>query len=234
MVADAIVHIMGNLGCKIFVHINDFVGVCPRSQGQRYFQSLHELITNLGLPVNLDEVDSPTAELTCLGISINIDNSTLAIDKQKLDTIYEECCSTFKHKYLSRQKFQSILGKLLYIHKCVHPARIFINRILHLFRNSSGKKRIKLTLEFFLDMKWSQKFLPNFNGITFFDKPTMQHQDTLHLNASLTGLGGIWSNRVYSSPILAIPGFDFKIIHLEMINILVVYDSGLNFGSIPQ
>ena len=192
----------------------------PRSEGQHYFQNLHEIITSLGLPVNPDKVNPSTAELTCLGISIIIDNSILAIDKQKLDTIYKECCITFKHRYLSRQKFQSLLSKLLYIHKCVHPARIVINRILHLFRTSSGKKRIKLTPEFFLDMRWFQKFLPKFNGITFFNKPTMQQQDILHLNASLTGLGGIWSNRVYSSPILAIPGFDLKIVLFEMINIL--------------
>ena len=221
MVADAIVYIMAKLGCKIFAYIDDFVGVCTRSKGQQYFEALYDLITDLGLPVNPDKVDPPTTELTCLGISINIGNSTLAIDQKKLDTIYQECCLTLHVKYLSRQKFQSLLGKLLYIHKCVHPARIFINRILHLFRTSAGKRRIKLTPEFFLDIKWFQKFLPDFNGITFFHKQSLPHQETLHLDASLTGLGGIWSNRVYSSPILDIPGFDLKIVHLEMINILI-------------
>ena len=221
MVADAIVHIMAKLGCKVFAYIDDFIGVCTRSKGQHYFKTLYDLITELGLPINPDKVDPPTTELTCLGISISIGNSTLAIDQKKLDEIYQECCLTLELKYLSRQKFQSLLGKLLYIHKCVHPARIFVNRILDLFRANSGKKRIKLTPEFFLDIKWFQKFLPDFNGITFFDKPSLPEQDTLHLDASLTGLGGIWSNRVYSTPVIDIPGFDFKIVHLEMINILV-------------
>ena len=95
---------------------------------------------------------------------------------------------------------------------------------------SAGKKRIKLTPEFFLDIKWFQKFLPDFNDITSFDKPSLPHKDTLHLDASLTGLGSIWSNRVYSSPILTIPGFDFKIVHLEMINILIALRLWGKFG----
>ena len=196
-------------------------GFALDQKGNNILKALYDLIMDPGLPVNPAKVDPPTTELTCLGISINIGNSTLAIDHKKLDTIHQECCLTLQFKYLSRQKFQSLLGKLLYIHKCVHPARIFINRILHLFRTNAGKKRIKLTPEFFLDIKWFQKFLPDFNGITLFHKLSLPHQDTLHLDACLTGLGGIWSSRVYSSPILAIPEFDLKIIHLEMINILI-------------
>ena len=115
-------------GCKIFAYIDDFVGVCTKSQGQHYFRILYDLITDLGLPVNPDKVNPPAVELTCLGISINIDNSTLAIDKQKLDTFYEECCNTLKHKYLSRQKFQSLLGKLLYIHSILQVKSSVITR----------------------------------------------------------------------------------------------------------
>ena len=39
MVADAIVHIMGNLGCKIFAYIGDFVGVCPGQKVNTIFKT---------------------------------------------------------------------------------------------------------------------------------------------------------------------------------------------------
>ena len=81
MVTDAIVHIMAKLGCKVFAYIDDFVGVCTRSKGQQYCKALYDLIMDLGLPLNPDKVDPPTVELTCLGISTNIGNSTLAIDQ---------------------------------------------------------------------------------------------------------------------------------------------------------
>ena len=47
----------------------------------------------------------------------------------------------------------------------------------------------------------------------------MEYNETLCIDASLTGIGGVWKNRVYASPILDIP--DLKIVHLEMINILI-------------
>ena len=45
----------------------------------------------------------------------------------------------------SRRQLQSILGLLLYVHKCVKPARIFLNRMLELLRASNGRQKILLT-----------------------------------------------------------------------------------------
>ena len=63
--------------------------------------------------------------------------------------------------------------------------------------------------------------LPSFNGITFLKKLEVQESDTLHLDASLIGLGAVWNNRVYSTPIFEIPGFHLTIVHLEMLNIVI-------------
>ena len=41
------------------------------------------------------------------------------------------------------------------------------------------------------------------------------------MDASLTGLGGIWSDRFYASPFVQLTQFDLKLVHLEMLNILV-------------
>ena len=71
------------------------------------------------------------------------------------------------------------------------------------FRANSHKSRIKFNQEFYKDIQWFLNFL------------------TLHLDASLTGLGVIWNNRVYSTPIIQIPDFDLNIVHLEMWNIVI-------------
>ena len=60
------------------------------------------------------------------------------------------------------------MGKLLYIQKCVHLARVFINRILALFRKNSNKRKIYLDQEFQKDFAWFLEFLPRFNGATYF------------------------------------------------------------------
>ena len=142
MVSDAIVHIMSKQGYKIFVYIDDFVAILPSNVATEAFQ--------LGLPINPDKVIPPCKALTCLGIHINLEIKTYRIQ--------EECHLTRLKKHLSRKAFQSLLGKLLYVHKCVRPARTFVNGMLSLFRNSHNHKKIKLTTEFYQDLDWFLKF----------------------------------------------------------------------------
>ena len=128
----------------------------------------------------------------------------------------------FGKKYLSKRKFQSLLGKLVYLHKCVVPARIFVNRNLQLFgENFNKQKLIYLSDDFVRDIAWFQAVLPQFNCTTKFVKPTLEATEPLCLDACLTGVGAIWANRVYSAPVPSYPGFALKIVHLEMLNIVI-------------
>ena len=124
-------------------------------------------------------------------------------------------------KHTTKKALQSLLGKLVYVHKCVKPARLFINRMLTLLRKNGHRNKITLDRDFFKDLNWFLTFLPQFNGITCINKTVIPEDHTLHVDASLTGLGGVWSNRVYASPIIQLTYFDLKIVHLEMLNILV-------------
>ena len=129
--------------------------------------------------------------------------------------------SIYGKKRISNHTFQSLLGKLLYVHKCVHPARMFINRIFNLFRKNSHKKCIQLDEDFKKDLIWFIKFLPSYNGITFFQKESLEENESLCIDASLTGVGGIWGNKVYSTPIFGIPKHYKNIANLEMLNIKI-------------
>ena len=221
MVSDTVTHVMRKAGASDFAYIDDYIGVSPSHDAVCHFQQLHSLLQELGLPINKDKLNPPCKDLICLGIRIQIPEASLSIDPQKLKDIHNECLHVSNRTYLSKKNFQSLLGKLIYLHKCVVPARIFINTILDLFRSNTSKKKIHLTTKFFRDLQWFNKFLPQFNGVTIYKKPIIHEADALHLDACLTGIGGIWHDRVYSSPPPLIPGFDLKIVHLQMINILV-------------
>ena len=171
--------------------------------------------------MNSDKRTPPTRALTCLGIHIDIAGNTLSIDSDKLKQIYMECIHASKKTTLTRKAMQSLLGKFLYIHQCVLPARAFINRILDLFRRNSQAKKIHLDSCFHKDIQWFISFLLTFNGVTYLRKVSIPHFYSLHLDASFTGLGGTWSNRVYATPVLGIPGFHLGIVHLEMFNIVI-------------
>ena len=221
MVADAISYVMASSGCVITPYIDDFIVVAPRDQATKQFDQLSGLLDKLGLPMNPAKKTPPCDTLTCLGITVSIPDGTLSIAPDKLHSIHEACCQVATKKFLSKKSYQSLLGKLIYIHKCVSPARSFINRILALFRNNSHKSRIYLTEDFFKDIQWFIKFLPAFNSVTFFRKVPIPKLDSLHLDACLSGLGAIWNGRVYSTPVIHIPNFPLTIVHLEMWNIVI-------------
>ena len=111
-----------------------------------------------------------------------------------------------------------LLGSLLYITKCIKLAQFFLNRMLSLLRQNVDRRKILLTQAFFANLNWFLTFLDTYNGTTYY-KVTEQDAQ-VHLDASLTGLGGIYGSLVYA---LTIPrGYrDYSIVHLEILNILV-------------
>ena len=122
-------------------------------------------------------------------------------------------------KYCTKRQLQSLLGHLLYIHKCVKPARYFLNRMLEVLRNAHNANCIGLNPGFHRDLRRFLTFLPDFNGVALYDHKRVPFQ--VHLDACLHGLGGVFHNLVYHVPIP--PGFcNLNIVHLQMINILVV------------
>ena len=225
MASDAIAFLMAKKGYKMFPYIDDYILVTHRDKADDAFQYLVHLLTDLGLPMNPDKLCPPTTSLTCLGITINVEQHVLSIEDTKIKAIWQECCSIFSKTYLSRNKFQSLLDKLLYIHKCVRPARIFINRMLSLFRSSHNHNRIHLTHGFFQDLAWFIKFIPSFNGHTYFNKGLPSADNQVFIDASLTGLGAYWNGRAYATPVYSILGFKLGIVQLEMFNILLALRS---------
>ena len=138
---------MAQQGYKMFPYIDDYILVTHRDKALDAFRCLVHLLTELGLPMNPDKLCPPSTSLTCLGVTIDLVHQTLSIEDAKIKAIWHECHAILGKTYLSRNKFQSFLGKLLYIHKCIKPAKTFINRMLSLFRSNHKRTRIQLTPE---------------------------------------------------------------------------------------
>ena len=150
----------------MFAYIDNYIIVSSKGSGDDHFRRLASLLTEPGLPSNPDKQTPPCRKFTCLGIQIDLEKNQLSIHPEKLESIYNECVATSNKRQLSKGAFQSLLGKLLYIHKCVSPARVFINRIRARFRKNSDAKKITLTSDFHKELAWFLVFLPRFNGIT--------------------------------------------------------------------
>ena len=90
--------------------------------------------------------------------------------------------------------------------------------MLQLLRDNHEVKKILLNKEFFSDLGWFDAFLAQYNGVTYYHQSHCHAQ--MHLDASLTLLGAMFHNMVYSLP-LPRGYMGNTIVHLEILNIVV-------------
>ena len=215
-VTDAIRYICSNHNIFLFNYCDDLIGVELSHKVDSAFRFTKDLVHNLGFPINVDKLVAPAAIVTCLGIQISVVDMSCRVPPDKLVAIKALCSKWVNKKVVSRKQFQSLLGKLLYICKCVRYARIFMGRMLATFRNGHKSALIYLDSEFFKDLNWFNMFLNTFNGCVFINK---QEHFTLYVDASFMGIGGIFNNNVYAYHIPDCA--KYSIVHLELINVLV-------------
>ena len=205
-------------GFTIIDYIDDYVGMGVPSVVSSSYIVLIDLMKRLGLSIGQNKLVPPATQVTCLGVLIDTVRGIIAILPEKLCDVTETVHMWLSKDVASKRQLQSILGLLLYVHKCVKPARVFLNRMLELLRSAHMRQKIVLTPDFKRDLRWFAKFLPHYNGTSLYDHRPVDV--TLELDACLTGFGGRSGDLVYHLPIVR--GFrNWTIVHLEMVNILL-------------
>ena len=217
--SDAIRYIMKTQGHPNLInYIDDLIYIGLPSKIDKAFNDLLCILRQLGLDISQKKLVAPSTSAICLGILINTVDRTISIPAEKLKHI-NHICNEWKSKVTcTKNQLQSLLGSLLYISKCVKPARFFLNRMLQFLRDNNSKKMFKLHDDFYKDLNWFLVFLQSYNGVTFYDnKPPAQQ---VFLDASLTGLGGTFAGMVYALSLP--PNFrNYNIVHLEILNVMV-------------
>ena len=216
-ISDAVRHIMRQRQFDIINYIDDILGIDVPSKIDESFDALRHVLADLGFQISQKKLQAPTTRLNCLGIVVDTVNFTVSVPPDKLQEISNKCLHWRHKKHCNKKQLQSLLGSLLYISKCVRTSRFFLNRLLEVLRSMEDKKQVPITLEAQRDINWFIKFLPQYNGVTFFDQKPVQY--SIELDASLQGLGARWGNQVYAMS-LPLGYLDLQIVHLEMLNIL--------------
>ena len=186
-------------GFDIVNYVDDFVGVDVPSIARHSYDRLYDILSDLGLDVSIKKLVAPGTKVTCLGLDIDTVEKTIAIPEDKMRCIKAMLQEWKSKAFASRQQLQSLLGNLLYIHKCVKLAHTFVNRMLQLLRDNYDKNYISLTHDFRRNLRWFVKFVRSYNGTSFFDHKPIEA--SIELDACLTGFGGCWGNCVYHVPI---------------------------------
>ena len=214
---DVIRYVMASKGVIVRNYIDDVIAIHPRHQADQEFDTLYSLFEFLGVPINPKKVVPPTRVLTCMGICVDVDARQLTIPHEKILEIVDTCRLFLTRSYVTKRQLQSLLGRLLYIHRCVHAARIFVNRLLNNLRKATG--RIVLNDEMKQDLSWFVQFLTKANGRVMFNDA--RNKLDVFVDASLSGMGLYWDNNVYavSRHVLATQGL--SITQLEFLNVLI-------------
>ena len=216
--SDAVRFIMAQKGFSVTNYIDDIIGHSVISKSNESFQTLRALLLELSFDISEKKVVQPATRVTCLGVDIDTEQFTVSIPPEKITEILKECNSWANREECTKRQLQSLLGKLLYITKCVRISRPFLNRMLDVLRSADKLSKISLTVDFRRDLNWFLEFIPKFNGKAFISHYSISEE--IELDASLQGLGARWGTQVYTIPIHL--GYEnLSIVHLEMLNILV-------------
>ena len=217
-ISDAVRYVLRCHGYRVINYIDDFIGYGMPDVAQRSYDCLRDVIERLGLTISEKKLLPPATSAVCLGVLIDTVTGTVAIPDEKMRQIKQSVIEWQTKKTCTKRQLQSLLGQLLYIHKCVRPSRVFLNRMLELLRQNYDATNIKLTQSFRRDLRWFSRFLDKYNGVSMYNHRKIDH--VIELDACLDGLGGVWKNLVYHLPIPR-HYLGLTIVHLEMVNILV-------------
>ena len=152
-----------------------------------------------------------------MGVTVDVDAGYMSIPQSKCLEILDLYRHYRSCSHISKRQLQSLLGKLLYLHRCVTPARIFVNRLLN--RLCQVVTRVKVDDDMKKDLSWFVEFLLHFNGKVLFTH-TKPHYDAF-VDACLTGVGGIWNQNVYAASRQILLTWHLNITQLEMLNVLI-------------
>ena len=137
--------------------------------------------------------------MICLGVQLDTNNFTLSVSSERLCEL-----ETLLHRWLAKRTAtksapQSLVGKLVFVSKCVRQSRVFIARILALL----GKLRhnhhhANLTAELRKDLVWSCCFLREYNGVSMINIAKWTSPDPVFsTDASLAGCGGVCDDQYF-------------------------------------
>ena len=151
------------------------------SKANSSFEFMVKLLKDLNIPMSQSKLTPPTTKIMCLGIDVDSVQATLSIPPSpKLVEILEECVKFKKRTRFTKRQLQSIIGKLMFVHKVVKPARLFVKRLLNLLRNMGGS--VSLSRDMVRDINWFCEFLQIFNGTCHYIHPPLIGVEPIELD----------------------------------------------------
>lgn len=224
-VTNAICFMLSQAGCQVLSYLDDFMAISPPSTASKHFALSGSLLRDLGLQESPHKACSPSTQMTCLGVLFNTVNFTMSVTPDRLRVLQEDLLPQWPHKRsATKRELQSLIGKLAFVCKCVHPGRLFLCRILDTLHSlRRNHHRIKLSAEFRKDIRCWIRFISVYNGVSLVPTQTWSALDSIFsTDACLTGCGGMTADEYFHASFPSEVLSCFSAIHLlEALAIIV-------------
>ena len=186
-------------GRSLFNYLDDFIGVSSPSKTTRDFQAVGDLLTSLGPQESSEKSCSPSHVMICLGVQLDTNNFTLSVSPERLFELETLLQRWLTRRTATKSALQFLVGKLVFVSKCVRQRRVFIARILALLGKSRhNHHHANLTAEFRKDSVWWRRFLREYNVISMINIAKWTSPDAVFsADACLAGCGGVCGNQYF-------------------------------------
>jgi len=205
-------------------YLDDLCVVSTVKNSQEEFIKVTNLLETLGLSESEEKSVSPGSRVEFLGVLFDTNLQTMEVTEARLIEIRGLVTEWLSKSRANKRDLQSLIGKLVFISRCVYASRVFICRLLGTLRGlKSQKHRFKISGEFRKDLAWWDNFLVRYNGVTYIPDMVWASPDVvISTDACLTGAGG-WSGTNYFSCKFpdSVVKRNFHINVLELLAILV-------------
>ena len=214
---------MARKNFTILPYIDDMCGIAKSKQEAiAGFEYLIQTLQALGLKEATHKRSPPARAVRWLGVEFDCVAGLLKIPQDKI----EDTLALVKHwqgmRTVPLHKLRSLLGKLLHIAQCCHPARLFLNRMLPSLRHSAGRY-IDIDDGFRRDLNWFADYLAVCNGVYIMDQ-SAHAQHTIYAAASKDGVTALLltADCYYDTPLpLFVSASNLAAAHIGLLNCLV-------------
>ncbi|XP_035695801.1 uncharacterized protein LOC118429421 [Branchiostoma floridae] len=223
-VSDAVNYVFHLDGYDAVNYIDDFGGADEPDRATDAYEHLGKLIQDLGLEESAQKAEPPSTYMTFVGVGVDSVRMIVEVTPQRLQEVSDILFQWQDRDTATRRDVESLIGKLMYIAKCVRSSRLFVSRLLRLLSTMPDRSHsYPLGEEFHKDLAWWVAFLRVYNGISIIPQEPWSVPDAVAATDScLTGCGGICGNEYFHKEFPpAILQADNHIAYLETLTLVV-------------
>ena len=152
------------------LNYSDDIGGCEKNYDRavQAYNALGDLMSDLGLRESASKAHEPSTSMPYLGVNFNTVSMKMSIPAEKLTEVREDIRAWSRKTKATKKDLQKLLGKLVWVSRCVKFSRSFMARLLnHLssMHNLPDNKKSPIPEECRLDIRWWARYLRRFNGV---------------------------------------------------------------------